>query len=110
MAVSARRAEAIMGRAFRDAFDRQTFRALMAAAGMQQGELMVRCVSDSEGTRVFTVRLASNVQFGDLTVTYRMGDPEFRLANEEWFEVVGKTMAGQANREIENTYMALPDD
>lgn len=114
--ISPSKAEALMGRAFRDVFDRETFYALLKhAPEWRRVEAMVRCTHTPYGEYRFHVSLARRGSglppTGDEIIVVRTMSPqEFGLAKEETFADVGREMALKANREVEKTYMALPDE
>lgn len=110
------RAETLMGRAFRDVFDRETFYALLRRSpDWRRVEAMVRCVHSPLGAYRFHVSLARRgaglpPKGDEIVVQYEMTPQEFGLANEERFAEVGRAMAEKANREVENTYMLIDED
>lgn len=111
MAITASKAETLMGRSFRDAFDKETFYALLKhAPEWRRVDQMVRCVR-GQGGYMFSVRLAKKGPGlkDDIMVYYNMPEPEFSVANEERFVHIGRSMAERANREIEATYMKIDE-
>lgn len=115
MAVTPFKAETLMGRAFRDAFDRVTFYALLDRSGeWRRCEQMVRCTRSVFGGYTFHVVLARRgrgTEPGDeILVKSNISDPDFARADEELFEDIGRKMAKRANAEVERTYMELPDE
>jgi hypothetical protein len=117
-AVSPSKAETLMGRAFRDKFDKETFYALLKHAPdwrrceqMVRSELVPNYAGGSMPRRRFRVALAKNARTGDfIEVVYQMPEGEMMLMHEENFVNLGEHLADNANAEVEKTYMALPDE
>lgn len=107
MAVSAAKAAALAGGAYRDNLDRQIIRA-MRRHGWLAGQWMVTCESlNADGAKRFFVRVCYSTGWPseELTVSFDLSGDEFRAAREESFEIVGKILAKKANEELEAKFM-----
>jgi hypothetical protein len=114
--VSAAKAEAVMGTAFRARFDKQTFYALLKRSPEWEswGEQMVRSLTEAYTRQTtFSVRLArrkgtSGIRTEDVVdANYVVGPELMATSNEEFFAEIGTHLANRVNDQVEELYMSV---
>lgn len=115
-AVSAAKAEAVMGSAFRARFDKQTFFALLKRSPEWEawGEQMVRSSTDATFRHTtFHVRLArrkgtAGIHSKDVVDASFQVSPELMATSTvTFFADIGTTMADKVNAQVEELYMSV---